>query len=86
MDEFQTSPFLGNNHINVPIQKAGRLYDWFVAGETICKNDSITYFNDSTDNSILDTEVNACSIIAIPSIEITFENDHIHVLYDLPKR
>ena len=52
----------------------------------IFKNASITYFNDSFDNNILDDERNACGIIAIPSIGIKFDNDHIHVLHDLTKR
>ena len=42
--------------------------------------------NDIVDNSILYAEGNACGIIAIISIEITFDNYHIHVLHDLPKR
>ena len=54
--------------------------------ETSCKNTSIAYFSVSIDNNILDSEVNACCIIAIPSIESTFDNDHIHVLHDLPKQ
>ena len=51
-----------------------------------CKNALTTYFNDSVDDSILDAEGDACGIISIPSIEITFENYHIHVLHYLPKR
>ena len=51
-----------------------------------CKNAPITYFNDSVDNSILDAEGNVYGIISIPSIESTFENGHINVLYDTPKK
>ena len=51
----------------------------------ICKNISITYFNDSIDNSILDAEGNACGIIAIPITESNFDNDYIHVLHYLKK-
>ena len=46
---------------------------------------SITYFNDSVDKSILDAEGNSYVIIAIPIIECTFDNDHIHVLHYIPK-
>ena len=58
---------------------------WLTTGETICKNALITYFNDSVNNSILYAEGNAYDIIAIPTIERTFDNDHIHVLHDIPK-
>ena len=34
----------------------------------------------------MDAEVNAYGIISIPIIEITSDNDHIHVSHDLPKR
>ena len=34
----------------------------------------------------MDPEGNACGIITIHSIESTFDNDHIHVLHDLPKQ
>ena len=47
-------------------------------------NDSLNYFNDSVDNSIIDSEGNACGIIAIPIIESAFDNDYIHVFHDLP--
>ena len=50
------------------------------------KNASIIYFNDIGDKIILDTEYNSRGIIAIPSISITLENYHIHVLHNLPKR
>ena len=49
-------------------------------------NASIAYFNDSVDNSTMDFEGNACGIIAIPIIESAFDNDHIQVLHDPPKR
>ena len=39
----------------------------------------------NVDNSTLDTEGNACVIIAIPVIESTFENDYIHILHGLSK-
>ena len=54
-------------------------------GETSFNEASITYFNNRTNNIILDAEYNACGIIYIPIIEITFENYNIHVLHDLPK-
>ena len=34
----------------------------------------------------MDAEINACGIIAIPSIESNFDKDHIHVLHDIPKQ
>ena len=40
----------------------------------------------SGDNSIMYAEVNTCGIIAIPRIDITFDNDHIHLLNYLPKQ
>ena len=86
LEEFWPSPFLERNNITVPVKKGGRWYGWLTSGEISCKNAPITYFNDSVDNIILDAEVNACGIIAIPSIEITFGNDRIHVLHDLPKQ
>ena len=52
----------------------------------VCNNALTTYFNDSVDNSIIDAEINAYGIIARPRIESTFENEHIHVLHDLPKK
>ena len=64
---------------NVTIQNDIIWYEWFAAGETSCKNASITYFTDRVDNSILDSEGNSCGNISIPSIEINFDNDHIHV-------
>ena len=75
-----------NNNINVPIQKGSMRYERLSAEETSCKNASITYFNDSVDNSILGDEGNACVISAIPIIKSNFDNDHIHVLYDPPKQ
>ena len=57
---------------------------WVVkAEETSVHNYSITYFNGSNDNIILDSEGNACAIATIPSIESTFENYYIHILYDV---
>ena len=82
---FSPIPFLKNNNINVPIQKVSRWYEWFVSEEKGCNNDSTAYFNDGVDNSIIDSEGKACGIIAIPSIGITFDNENIHVLHDLPK-
>ena len=46
----------------------------------------INYFNDIFDNGIMDSEGNSCVIIAIPSIESNFDNYHIHVFHDIPKR
>ena len=86
LESLQPYPFLENNNINVPIQKGIRRYEWFAAEWTSCKNASTTYFNDSVYNSILDAEGNTCGIISIPSIEITFDNYHIRVLDDIPKR
>ena len=84
--KFQPSHFLGSNIITLTVKNCGRWDGWLTAEEKICKEAPINYFNDSGDNSILDAEGNACGIIAIPSIESTFDNDHIHVLHDLPKR
>ena len=81
LDGFQPFPFLGRNNIIIPVKKCGRWYGWLTNGKTSCKNASIAYFNNSADNSILDAKYNACGIIAIPIIEITFDNDHIHVLH-----
>ena len=64
----------------------GRWYGWLTGEETSCANASITSFNDSVDNSVLDSEFNSYGIIDILIIEITFDNDWIHVLHDLPKR
>ena len=83
---FNPLPFLKNMNITVPIQKGGRWYVWLNAVVKSFNNASITYFNDSVDNSILDSEGNTCDIIAIPIIERTFDNDYIHVLNDLSKR
>ena len=66
--KFNPIPFLKNKNINVPIQKGNRWYEWFSAEETSFKNNSINYFNDSVDNSILDAKGKACGIISIPSI------------------
>ena len=79
-------PFLKNKNTNVPIQKGSRWYEWFAAKEKSCKNASIAYFNSSVDSSILDAGGKVCGIISIPSIEITYDNYHIHVLHDLTKR
>ena len=46
-------------------------------------NASITPLN--VDNSILDGESNAYGMISIPMIEITFDNEYIHVLHDTEK-
>ena len=83
LDELQPLELIGLNNITVPVKKGGRLYGWLTAEENVYKNHSITYFNDSIDNSIRDAEGNTCGIIAIPSIERTFDNDHIYVLHDL---
>ena len=48
-------------------------------------NASIDSCNDSVDNGILDAELNACGIVAIPSIKSTFDNEYIHALHDIPK-
>ena len=34
----------------------------------------------------MDAECNSCAITSIPGIEITFENDHIHLLNNIPKQ
>ena len=66
LDEFQQYPFLGINNITAPAKKGSRWYDCLTTEETSSKNYSITYINDSADNSILDAEGNACGIISIP--------------------
>ena len=86
LDEFQQYPFLGINNITAPVKKGSRRYDWLNTEETISNNYSITYINDSVDNSILDAEGNACGIIAIPIIQSAFDNDYVHALHDLLKR
>ena len=86
LDEFQLSPFLGINIITVPVKKGSRWYGWLTAEVGSCKNDSITYFKDVIYNSILDDKVNTCGIIDIHNIEVTFYNDHIHALHDIPNR
>ena len=86
LDKFQPYPFLGINNITAPVKKGSRRYDWLTTEETRSKNYSITYINDSVDNSILDAEGNACGIIAIPIIQSAFENDYVHALHDLLKR
>ena len=47
---------------------------------------SITFLNDGSDNSILDSEVNSGGILAIPIIKITFGHYYIHVLHYLLKK
>ena len=86
LDEFQPSQFTEINNITIPVKNGRRWYGWLTSEKNIYKNASINYFNDSAEKSILDDEGNACGIIATPSIEITFDNDYIHVLHDLPKR
>ena len=86
VDEFQPSPILGINHITVPVKKGGRLDGWLIAEGGSCNNSSIAYFNNIFDNSILNSEGNLCDVISIPIIEITFDNDYIHVLNYLPKQ
>ena len=69
----------------VPVKMGGRCYGWLTPVEKSYNNYSIAYFNGSVDISILDVENNICGIIAIPSIESTFDNEHIHVLHYQPK-
>ena len=83
---FQPSPYIGINIITLPVNKGGRWYVWLTSEEAGCKNDSIRYFKYSVDISILYAEGNSCGIISIPSIEITFDHYHIHVLRYLPNR
>ena len=64
------------------LKKGVRVHGWLTAEEMFFKNYSINYFNDN----IIDYDGNACGIIVITSIEITFENDHIHVLRYIPKQ
>ena len=71
---------------NVTIQKGSRWYEWLTYGEIICNTYSIAYFSFIVDNSILDAEGNAYGIISTHRIEITFDNDHIRLLHDIPKR
>ena len=83
---FKPIPFLKNNNINLTIQKGSRWDGCLTYEETSYKNASTNYSNDSGDKSILDVEGNVCGIISIPSIAITFDNDNIHALQNLPKR
>ena len=85
-DEFQPYPFLGINNITVPVKKGRKLFGWLTSKEKIFTNASITSFDDTVDNSILDAEGNVCGIITKPIIETTFDNDYIHVLHDITKR
>ena len=86
LNEFQLSPFLVINNITVPLQKGIRWSGWLTAKKTSFMNTSITSFNYIIDKSILDSEGNVCGIITITIIEITFDNQYIHVLNYLPKR
>ena len=65
------------------VKSGGKWSGWLTSGSG--KNSSIAYFNYSVDKIIMDAEGNSCGIIFIPSIEITFENDYIHVLHNPPK-
>ena len=80
---FLPFPFLGRNHITVPLQNGSRWYGWLTAEDNSCTNASITFLN--TDNSILHIEVNECGTIYISAIRIAFGNDYIYVLHDLSK-
>ena len=86
LDEFQLFPFLGINNINVPVERVAYGMGGSLLGEKIAIMLLINWFNDRVDNSILDAEVNACGIIAIPIIENILYNDHIHVLNDPTKQ
>ena len=86
LGEFKPYTFIGINNITVPVKKGSRWYGWLTNEEKVFNNNSTTYFDDRVDNSILDSEGNECDIIAIPIIESTFGNDHIHVWHYLPKQ
>ena len=83
---FNYIPFLAKIFSLYLLEKGDIWYGWFTAAETMVKNDSITSVNDRVDKSILDSEGSSCGIVAVPSIKITFDNDHIHVLHDILKR
>ena len=85
-DEFKPYTLIGINNITVPVKKGSRWYGWLTNENFFSNNNSTTYFDDRVDNSILDSEGNDCDIIAIPIIEITFNNEYIHVLHDPPKQ
>ena len=74
-------PFLEDKNTTVPPPKVTIWYRCLTSEETSCINDSITLLN--VYNSILYTEGNACGIITISVIEITFKNYYIYVMYDL---
>ena len=46
----------------------------------------MTYFNDSGYNSIMYAEGNSRGVITMHRIESKFDNDHNHVLHDIPKQ
>ena len=73
LDVFKPYTLFGRNNITVTLEKFIRWYGWLTAEETSYTNASITSFNDSIDNSIMDYEGNACGIIAIPIIEINLD-------------
>ena len=77
-------PFLENNNIMAPLQKAIRWSGWLTTDDKSFMNASITVIN--IDNIILHTQVNTCGTISICFIECTFENEYIHVLHYLSKR
>ena len=80
---YNTLPFLGDNKINVYLQKGSRWYGWLTTEETSFTNASTISLD--IDNSILYTKCNLCIITALPIIEITFYTDYIHEWNEMPK-
>ena len=76
--------FLEDSNNTSPLQKGGIKSQWFADQGTICMNASINLL--FVDVVTQYTEGNSCGFIDIPVIEITFYNDYIHILNDLPKR
>ena len=80
---FPLPPFTIKKNYTLPILKGIIWSRWLITEEKSCMNASITSLN--VDNSILDGESNTYGMISIPMIEITFDNEYIHVLHDTGK-
>ena len=77
-------PFLKDNNSSAPLQKGRGGSGWFTVEETSCTNYSNDFLN--VDEGELFNEGNACGDIIINVIEITTDNDYIHILHDMPNR
>ena len=70
-----------DNNINAPREKGDKEDEWFTAEEKIFNKDSSIFLNG--DEYKLNTEGNACGVIATSDIGITFDNDYIHILNNI---